>query len=130
MTNEGVQGRKSPKNKNRASQQKGFPYSLSLLKEQKNRKAWFSFSCKDEKHLSSGETIEEAIKPIAQEENVLAIGANCSAPANILAIIKAIKKNTAKPIIVYPNSGEVWDAKKKSWLGNSNPEEFAQMAKT
>jgi len=34
-----------------------------------------------------------------------------------------------KKIIVYPNSGEVYDAKSKTWMGISDPNLFVDMAK-
>ena len=35
---------------------------------------------------------------------------------------------TETPIVVYPNSGEGWDADKKSWTGSKDPEAFATAA--
>jgi homocysteine S-methyltransferase len=32
---------------------------------------------------------------------------------------------TDLPIVVYPNSGEIWDAKHKRWLGPADPIAFA-----
>lgn len=40
---------------------------------------------------------------------------NCSAPNFIDSLIKEIKGQTSKPIIVYPNSGEEYDATSKTW---------------
>ena len=34
-----------------------------------------------------------------------------------------------KKIVVYPNSGEAYNAKSKTWLGTSNPRQFVEMSK-
>ncbi len=31
---------------------------------------------------------------------------------------------TNKPIVVYPNSGETYDAERKCWLGDTDPVDF------
>lgn len=40
---------------------------------------------------------------------------NCVKPKFILELIKEIKKETKKPIVVYPNGGETWNTKTKVW---------------
>lgn len=46
------------------------------------------------------------------------MGANCTDPNIILDVLKAYKSKTSKTLLVYPNSGEVYDGKTKEW---SNP---------
>lgn len=94
------------------------------------KQAWVSFSCKDEKHISDGTPITECIKVIADNPQIFAIGINCTAPEYISGLIKAIKPIiNDKRIIVYPNSGDVYDAKSKTWSGLSTPTSFLDMAK-
>ena len=50
---------------------------------------------------------------------VVAVGINCCAPANVLAAIAAAREVTGKPVIVYPNSGEEWDARRRAWTGRA-----------
>jgi homocysteine S-methyltransferase len=50
---------------------------------------------------------------------VVAVGVNCCAPADVLAAIAAAREVTGKPVIVYPNSGEEWDARRRAWTGRS-----------
>jgi len=87
-----------------------------LLEEFAGTQAWISFSCKDDRHISSGELFADAVKLLAGARQVIAIGINCTAPQYIEALIKTGKANTVKPIIVYPNKGEVYDAVDKVWL--------------
>jgi homocysteine S-methyltransferase len=47
---------------------------------------------------------------------VIAVGANCTAPAAIGPSIGAAGA-AGEPVVVYPNSGEGWDAVNRSWTG-------------
>lgn len=86
-----------------------------VIKEFPEIHAWISFSAKDELHISNGEKIADCVEWLNGEKQVAAIGINCSSPDFIDSLIKEIKGKTSKPIIVYPNSGEEYDAKIKQW---------------
>ena len=47
---------------------------------------------------------------------VIAVGVNCTAPAAIVPSVAAASV-ASKPVVVYPNSGEGWDAVHRSWTG-------------
>ena len=79
--------------------------------------AWISFSCKDEHHISSGETIIKCAKMIDKVRPVTGIGINCTAPEYVESLIKDIRSVTDKPIAVYPNLGETYDEVTKTWSG-------------
>ena len=99
-----------------------------LMKTKKS--AWISFSCKDEKHLNDGTPIEECVTYLAYHPKIFAIGVNCTAPKYISGLIKTIKSQTdSKRIVIYPNSGEVYHAESKTWLGISDPNSYLEMAK-
>jgi homocysteine S-methyltransferase len=51
---------------------------------------------------------------------VVAVGINCVKPQYVVQIIKEIKKETNKPIVVYPNAGETYDQESKSWTVDKN----------
>ena len=103
---------------------------LSEILANSKKHAWVSFSCKDEDHINDGSTIEEAVALFASNPNVFAIGVNCTAPKFISGIIKSIRRfSTDKKIVVYPNSGEVYNAKTKTWIGISEPSSFTEMVK-
>jgi len=81
--------------------------------------AWISFSCRDEEHISDGTPIADAARLFARHPRVLAIGVNCLAPKLVLPIIATLKSVAAdKAIVVYPNSGETYNAEDASWSGN------------
>ncbi|PSL40041.1 homocysteine S-methyltransferase [Planomicrobium soli] len=88
---------------------------LKVLKEFPGVYAWFSFSAKDGHNISDGERISDCAKWLDKEEQVAAIGINCSAPHFIESLIEEVKSESSKPIIVYPNSGEEYDAVSKTW---------------
>ena len=88
--------------------------------------AWFSFSCRDGAHISDGTPIAECVRCLDTVPEAAAIGLNCTAPQHAEALIGAIRKETDKPIVVYPNSGETYDAADKSWHGTA--EDFGTMA--
>ena len=88
---------------------------LDLLSETPNQWAWISFSCRDGEHLSDGGLLRDASQACDSEPRVVAVGVNCTAPELIPSLIGEARKGTDKPIFVYPNSGEVYDAGKKQW---------------
>ena len=91
--------------------------------------AWISFSCIDGKHLCDGTPISEACLFLNSVEQVFAIGANCTAPKHTSSLIREIKTHApSKRIIVYPNSGEVFNSVDKSWTGISDPKAYAPQA--
>lgn len=89
---------------------------LELLGDTPLASAWMSFSCLDEVHLSDGTRFEDVVRACDVHERVAAIGINCTAPRFIASLIREARKATEKPVIVYPNSGERYDAVGKAWL--------------
>ncbi|MDP7034692.1 MAG: homocysteine S-methyltransferase [Planctomycetota bacterium] len=93
-----------------------------LLREYTAVEAWLSFSCRDDRSLSSGESIQEAVELVDQMERVVAVGVNCTGPQWIDSIVETMKSATSKPIIVYPNSGECWDSLSHGWIEKKRPQ--------
>lgn len=91
-------------------------------------KAWFSFSCRDDRHVSHGERVADCAALVAQFPQTVAIGVNCVPPRWIRSLIGELRKGSGKPILVYPNSGEGWDAERHSWTGTTDPDEFGAHA--
>lgn len=86
-----------------------------LLEETRDTQAWFSFSCRDERHLSDGSRLAEVSAELDSCPQILAIGVNCTSPRHISGLVRAASGATSKPIVVYPNAGEGWDATTKIW---------------
>jgi homocysteine S-methyltransferase len=102
---------------------------VKLLSEFPQASAWFTFTAKDGTHISYGEKIGDVTKWLDSFEQVAGIGINCSSPLHIPSLIDEIKANTNKPIIVYPNSGEVYISVTNSWHGETSCESFGLQAK-
>ncbi|MGA2847775.1 MAG: homocysteine S-methyltransferase [Terracidiphilus sp.] len=90
--------------------------------------AWFSFTCKDSQHAAHGELLSECAAAIAKFPQTIAIGVNCTHPASIPSLIAELRQTTDKPIVVYPNSGEGWDAEARCWTGRGDPESYGTHA--
>lgn len=83
--------------------------------------AWISFSCKDPEHTCGGDDVADCARLLDRESQVAAIGVNCTAPQYVADLIRNIRVHTTKPVVVYPNTGETYDAVTKTWHGSPTP---------
>lgn len=90
--------------------------------------AWFCFTCKDERHVAHGELLADCAARVARLPQTVAVGVNCTHPALMPALIAELRRASDKPVVVYPNSGEGWDAEKRCWTGKGDPVSFAAQA--
>ena len=65
-----------------------------------------------------GERAADVFAMTADVESVIAVGVNCTAPGTVGPSITAAAA-AGKPLVVYPNSGEGWDAVGRRWTGSS-----------
>ena len=63
-----------------------------------------------------GEPAAEVFALAAGLAEVVAVGVNCTDPAGVPAAVAAAR-SAGKPVVVYPNSGERWDATARHWSG-------------
>ncbi len=89
---------------------------------------WISFSCRDPQQVSHGEPVTECAAFVATLPQSVAVGVNCVPPSWIPQLIAQLRAGSGKPILVYPNSGEGWDAEHRCWTGSSDPAQFGAMA--
>jgi homocysteine S-methyltransferase len=54
---------------------------------------------------------------------------NCAATNLVTEAIRTLHHYSGKPVIVYPNSGETYDAETKTWHGSSTGKGFHEEAK-
>jgi homocysteine S-methyltransferase len=91
--------------------------------------AWLSFSCQDAEHLNDGTLLRECVAPLTSHPNLFALGVNCTAPRYISGLTGELQAAAPRRrIVVYPNSGEVYDAQTKQWHGLAEPERFGAIA--
>ncbi|XP_016741896.1 homocysteine S-methyltransferase 2 isoform X3 [Gossypium hirsutum] len=81
--------------------------------------AWLTFNSKDGVNVVSGDSLLQCASIAESCKQVVAVGINCTPPRFIHDLILAIKKVTTKPIVIYPNSGERYDADRKEWVENT-----------
>jgi len=101
-----------------------------LLPEFPGISAWFSFSARDASHISHGEPMAACVALLAPHPQVAAIGVNCTAPQCIPGLVRAARAVTSKPILVYPNSGETYDAALSGWSGAASGVAFGVQAQS
>ncbi|HUO36490.1 MAG TPA: homocysteine S-methyltransferase, partial [Mycobacterium sp.] len=92
--------------------------ALVNLVRQASVPARLSFTV-DGAHTRAGQPIADAFSVAAGVPEIVAVGMNCCAPADVLPAIDMARQMSGKPVIVYPNSGERWDARSRAWVGPS-----------
>ncbi|EHB53937.1 Homocysteine S-methyltransferase [Mycolicibacterium rhodesiae JS60] len=78
--------------------------------------AWLSYTIAGG-HTRAGQPLEQAFAVAADVPAIVAVGVNCSAPADVLGAIAVARRVSGKPVIVYPNSGEQWNGPRRTWTG-------------
>ncbi len=79
--------------------------------------AWLSLTCAGGR-TRRGEDPAEAFTMAGEVAGIVAVGINCTAPADVEALLP-MAAAAGRPVLVYPNSGEEWDARRRSWTGTS-----------
>ncbi|WP_283153257.1 homocysteine S-methyltransferase [Guptibacillus hwajinpoensis] len=101
----------------------------SLIQEFPDTHAWLSFTIQNEEKISDGTALKECSRYFEENEQIAAIGINCASPSFVTRVVKEIAGQTDKPIIVYPNSGEVYESNSKTWQGNETCDEIVDGSK-
>ena len=78
--------------------------------------AWLSLSAADGR-TRAGEPLEEAFAMAADVAEVIAVGVNCTTPVDAGRAVALV--GSQGPAVVYPNSGQSWDAETRAWTGRS-----------
>lgn len=101
---------------------------VRVLAEFPEVRAWLSCSCGDGAHLWHGEPLAAVVEMANNCEQVVAVGVNCTSPRWIEALLDEAQTVATKPLVVYPNRGEGWDAVAKCWIPGSGVDELAGLA--
>ncbi|MFE7338219.1 homocysteine S-methyltransferase, partial [Streptomyces fimicarius] len=89
----------------RVAEETGLPY-------------WLSYSVAGGR-TRAGQPLEEAFAVAAGRASALAVGVNCCEPEEAQEAVEQAVAVTGRPAVVYPNSGEGWDAGARGWTGRS-----------
>jgi homocysteine S-methyltransferase len=95
---------------------------LRLLAESDDRWGWMSFSCRDGAHLADGTPVTDAAGACRAGSRVAAVGVNCVAPGLASELLAHLAHDEGPPVVVYPNSGERYDAVSKTWSAGESGE--------
>ncbi|WP_435003380.1 homocysteine S-methyltransferase [Xanthomonas arboricola] len=90
-----------------------------LLEEFPQLHAWFSFTLRDAAHLSDGTALAQVVPALDACAQVIAVGINCIALDQVTVALQTLSALTTLPLVVYPNSGEHYDAGAKQWHAGS-----------
>ena len=101
---------------------------LDLLADHSEAQAWLSFTSPDGVHTSQGEPLVDCARAVDKVDNVIAVGVNCVHPRVVATAIAEFSRGTEKPVVVYPNAGEVWDATSREWRGSPDGTRLADLA--
>lgn len=89
-----------------------------LTSEFPSSEAWFSFTLRDGSHISDGTPLSEIAALFKGVEQVASLGFNCVPDDVALVALQELKPHVKEgTMVVYPNSGEQWNAKAREWEG-------------
>jgi homocysteine S-methyltransferase len=92
---------------------------VSLLQEFPIAVAWFSFTLRDTTHISDGTAFSTVVELLNRSTQVVAIGVNCTSSELVDGAVQCLSQLSSKSIVVYPNSGEQYDASTNTWSGTA-----------
>jgi homocysteine S-methyltransferase len=102
---------------------------LGRLLEAVSTPAWCSFCCRDSATLHDGSSLDAAAEIFASHPRVFALGVNCCAPGIVEQAIGRIRAVAPdKLIVVYPNSGQQYDAEARQWSGDAELSHWLSLA--
>ena len=100
-----------------------------LLREFPTLSAWMSFSCRNGAQTCEGDSIADCAAQLRGFPQIAAVGVNCTPPQHIASLLRHLRGATDTPLVIYPNSGESYDASSKRWCGEPDALPFAEMAR-
>ena len=65
----------------------------------------------------AGEPLADVFAMAADVAEIIAVGVNCCDATGAAALVSLAVARSGKPGVVYPNSGEGWDAERRRWTG-------------
>ena len=102
---------------------------IGLLSDEfSDMEAWVSFSLRNAGHLCDGTALDEAAAALDRVPGISAIGVNCVPLELVGDAIGCIRSATDKPIIIYPNNGDIYHPDTKTWTPNPSGLNLARLA--
>ena len=88
---------------------------LEVLADYRRIPAWITMSCKNATDTCAGQPVAGLSDLVSSSSNVAGIGVNCTMPEFVSSLLEQL--GSAKPLVVYPNAGRVWDGAARQWVG-------------
>lgn len=109
--------------------------SVALIQLQSSSQIIYSFfililkiSLKDELHLCNGESFKTAYDTFKSNDQLVAIGINCTNPKYISSLLKSVQREEReKPFIVCPNDGSEWDSQSQCYISKFEKDSFVSL---
>lgn len=89
-----------------------------LVEDFPQLEAYLSVTSQDGLHLSDGTPLPEVAAYCQDQTQVLALGLNCSSPLLFNQALTELRQACDKPLVTYPNSGELYDGSSQTWHAN------------
>jgi len=89
-----------------------------LVIEFPGTEAWFTFTLRDGEHIADGTCLSDIAGLFEDVEQVVGLGFNCVPDDLAIAALRKLRPLTEKRLVVYPNSGESWNAAAREWEGS------------
>lgn len=88
-----------------------------LASEFPQARCWLSFTTRpgEPGRIADGTRWDQILPELEGNEQVAAVGVNCISPADVTEALGHMVPSTTHRVIVYPNSGESWDAERRRW---------------
>ena len=80
--------------------------------------AWLSMTCAGGR-TRAGERVEQVFVMTTGLDEIVAVGVNCVDSVEAADLVTMAAECSRKPAVVYPNSGESWDAVGRTWAGTA-----------
>lgn len=80
---------------------------------------WICFSCRSGTNTCEGQELAECARQLSKHDHVIGIGVNCTPPAFVPDALCNLRRGTSLPLLAYPNSGETYDPRSKTWSGEN-----------
>jgi homocysteine S-methyltransferase len=94
---------------------------VRVLGEEDGPPAWIAFSATHGSRIADGTPVEQAFAIAGSCGRAVAVGVNCVTPELIAPLLARGRSATDKPLVAYPNRGDVWDPIARAWIRREAP---------
>jgi homocysteine S-methyltransferase len=82
-------------------------------------RVWLSLSCADDTRTYGGDDVASIVRELDAFPGIETIGVNCTPPAAVAALVRAIRAETTKPLVICPNLGQHWETTAAALAGGT-----------